>query len=143
MRETARNGFTLTELIFVIVIITLFIILLYPFVKDIRQKARVIACERNLQRIGLGVRVFAIEHDGNFPPNLGELVEGGYIESERYLDCPSSPHAGSSREPDYHYVTGYTATSSSDTELVFDKNENHKTGKHLLRVSGDVEWSGN
>ena len=135
-----KAGFTLTELAFVVVIIAVFIVLLTPIINNIRNKANIIGCEENLQKIGFGLRLYANEHNGEFPPNLGELARGGYVESEKVLDCPSSPHAGCAESPDYHYTTGYTILSPSDSEIVFDKTENHKGGKHVLYVSGDIKW---
>lgn len=101
-----------------------------------------ITCEENLQHIGLGLKLYASEHEGKFPPNLGDLVEGGYVEDEKVFDCPASSHAGDTLEPDYHYVTEYTIESPSGAEIVFDKDTNHKGGKHVLCISGEVKWKG-
>lgn len=135
-----KKGFTLTEIISVIAIITACILLLTPFIRDIRRKAKVALCEENLQNIALGLKMYASEHQSRFPANLSELTEGGYVEDERVFDCPASRHAGDALEPDYHYTTGYKASSPSSTILVFDKEENHKGGKHVLYISGDIVW---
>ncbi|MCQ9206918.1 MAG: type II secretion system GspH family protein [Omnitrophica bacterium] len=140
LRLSREEGFTLTELVFVVVIVCAFIALLTPFIRDIRNKARIIACRENLQEIGLGLKLYASEHRERFPAGLGELVEGSYIWSERCLDCPQSPHAGDAKDPDYHYVTGHTLASPSEIEIVFDKTENHKEGKYILYLSGDIKW---
>ncbi|MFH1594704.1 MAG: hypothetical protein ABID09_08420 [Candidatus Omnitrophota bacterium] len=136
------TGFTLTELIFVVVTITVFILLLTPFISNIRIRAKAIGCEENLQKIGLGLKVFANEHQGQFPSTLSELIAGNYVEDERVFDCPNSPHAGSMEDPDYHFTTGYSVLSPSDTWLVFDKDDNHSGGGHVLYVSGDIKWIG-
>jgi len=136
-----RRGFTLTELAFVIVIITVIIVLLYPFIGSIRDRAKAISCEENIQKIGRGIRLYAIENEGKFPSSLGELLEGGYLANEKCFDCPLSPHPGRAKDPDYHYVTGYAISSPSDTAIVFDKKENHKGGKYVLYIGGDLEWA--
>ena len=120
------SGFTLTELAFVVVISIIFIVLLTPFIHNIRSRARIIACEENLQEVGLGLKLYASEHGEKFPSNLSELVGGGYIEAE-----------GASL---YHYTTGYTVLSPSDEAIVFDKAGKHKDGKHVLYISGDIKW---
>lgn len=120
-----RSGFTLTELAFVIVIICICILLLTPFIKDIRSKAKLAACEENLEKISLALKLYASEHEENFPANLEELTKGGYLESGASLD--------------YHYVTGYTVLSPSDSTIVFDKDERHRGERHVLHVSGDIE----
>ena len=133
-------GFTLTEVAVVFLIIVITILLLTPFINKIRSNAKVIACKENLQDIGFALNLYASEHQGKFPSDLAELSENDYVEDERVFDCPSSPQLGDAQEPDYHYVTGYTVTSPSDTPIVFDKTANHKDGRHVLYISGDVLW---
>ena len=139
LRPSGEEGFTLTELAFVVIIICAIIALLTPFITDIRNKAHIITCRENLQKIGLGLKLYASEHQEKFPTGLDELVEGSYVWSEKCLDCPQSLHAGDAKDPDYHYVTGHTLASPSETEIVFDKAENHKKGKHVLYLSGDIK----
>tara|TARA_B100000315_G_C14434395_1_gene521698 strand:+ start:380 stop:817 length:438 start_codon:yes stop_codon:yes gene_type:complete len=134
------SGFTLTELAFVLVIIIVFILLLSPFISDIRNRAKLVRCEDNLQKIGMGLRLYAIEHGEKFPTGFEELMQGGYLESERSFDCPGLAHTGTAKEPDYHYVTGYEVSSPSESMLVFDKDENHTGGKHVLYVNSDIKW---
>ena len=120
------SGFTLTELAFVVVIIIISIVLLTPFIGNIRSRTKIIACEESLQEIGLGLKLYASEHGEKFPSNLSELVEGGYVEAEGVSD--------------YHYTTGYTVLSPSDEAIVFDKTGKHKDGKHVLYISGNIKW---
>ena len=139
-RGSSRKAFTLTELTAVVAILAALILLLTPLIRHIRRKAKIASCEENLANISLGIRLYASEHQRNFPSSLSELVEGGYVEDERVFDCPSSKFAGDALEPDYHYTTGYTISSPSDRVLVFDKEENHKHGKHVLYTSGNIIW---
>jgi len=119
------RGFTLVEIVFVLVIIIVFIALLTPFIRNIRSRTKIIACEERLQEVGLGLKLYASEHEGNFPSNLTELVENGYIEPE-----------GASL---YHYTTGYTISSPSDEAIVFDKADRHKGIRHVLYISGEIK----
>ena len=135
-----RAGFTLTELAAVLIIITAFILVLMPLVLHVREKANIIACEDNIEKISLGLKLYASEHQGKFPISLSELTENGYVDEERVFDCPSSSHIGDALEPDYHYVTGYSVYSPSEEKIVFDKKENHKDGIHVLYVSGDITF---
>ena len=135
-----KNGFTLTELAFIAIIIAIFIVLLTPAIAKIRDRAKIINCEENLEKIGLGLKLYASEHEGSFPVALGELIEGGYIEDENILDCPSSARIRNAEESDYHYTTGYTILSPSGEAIVFDKTGNHKDGKHVLYINGDIVW---
>jgi len=119
------RGFTLTEIAFVLVIIIIFIVLLTPFIRNIRSRTKIIACEENLQEIGLGLKLYASEHEGNFPSSLTELVEGGYVEAQGVSD--------------YHYTTGHTISSPSDEAIVFDKAGKHKDKRHVLYVDGQIK----
>jgi competence protein ComGC len=134
------KAFTLTELAVIILIIAIFILLLTPYISKIRLKAKFIACEENLREIGLGLKLYANDHQGKFPTTLSDLLEGGYVEDERSFNCPFSPHLGNAAEPDYHYTTEYAITSPSDSKVVFDKSDNHADGQHVLYVSGDIVW---
>ena len=134
------SGFTITELAFVVVFIAIFILLLSPFIANIREKAKEVTCEENLEKIGLGLNVYASEHNGGFPADLAKLVEGGYVEDEKVFNCPSTQKVGSAKTPEYHYTTGYTILSPSESAIVFDKDSNHKKGRHILYVNGEVIW---
>jgi len=135
-----RAGFTLTELAFITIVVIVFVVLSAPFITRIRERAQIVGCKENLQEIGLALKLYASEHQGKFPSDLAELIEGGYVEDERVFDCPSSPGMGDARESDYHYTSGYTILSPSNTAIVFDKAVNHKKGRHVLFVSGDIRW---
>ena len=125
------KGFTLTEVLFVTLIITIFMVILTPFISKIRSQAKIFSCEESLQEIGIGLKLYAAEHDGEFPSSLDELPEGGYIDDRKPL------------EEGYHYTTGYNILSPSDSVVIFDKETKHKHGKHVLYVSGDIVWQKN
>jgi len=135
-----RGGFTLTELAFIIAIVIAFIVLSAPFITRIRKRTEVIGCKENLQEIGLALKLYASEHQGRFPSDLAELIEGGYVEDEMVFDCPSAAGMGDVQESDYHYTSGYTILSPSNSAIVFDKAANHENGKHILYISGNTVW---
>ena len=133
-----RYAFTITELAVIAAIIAIFIVILAPFIKNIRSNAKMIACEENLQKISLGLKLYASEHEGRFPSGLMELSEGGYVEDERVFNCPSTAEVGDALEADYHYVTGHDISSFSNTMMVYDKSGNHKDKRHVLYLSGEI-----
>ncbi len=73
MGRPRKPGFTLVELLVVIVIIGILISLLLPAVQSAREAARRITCGNNLKQIGLAVLNYE-EQIGSFPP--GGITEG-------------------------------------------------------------------
>ncbi len=58
------GGFTLTELLIVLAVITVLIALLMPVLSRAREHARAVACQSNLRQIGLAVILYAGENGG-------------------------------------------------------------------------------
>jgi prepilin-type N-terminal cleavage/methylation domain-containing protein/prepilin-type processing-associated H-X9-DG protein len=105
-RDQKKNAFTLIELLVVIAIIAILAALLLPSLAQVRRKAKAVICANNLHQIGLALRLYAGEYEGNVPPlgashnfaqfsylmygcsgwsaqngfqNLGRLQQKGYI----------------------------------------------------------------
>jgi len=135
-----KSAFTLTELAIVLVVILVFMCILTPFINNIKNKAKIVDCEGNLQNIGQGLNLYALEHSGKFPDTLSDLLKGGYVENAKVFDCPSSASLGTTDNPDYEYTPGCTILTDSKTVIVSDKPGNHKNGKYVLYITGDIIW---
>ncbi|MFW6457709.1 MAG: DUF1559 domain-containing protein [Planctomycetota bacterium] len=77
MRNGIRRGlkFTLIELLVVIAIIAILAAMLMPALQSARERARRASCQNNLKQIGLGINMYANEHDGLIPPNYHDSEE--------------------------------------------------------------------
>jgi prepilin-type processing-associated H-X9-DG protein len=64
--------------------------ILLPSLGRARELANRSMCGTRMTGVYMASRVWAMTHDGTFPPDLGSLVEDGSI-STRNLICPSSP----------------------------------------------------
>ncbi|HZO91948.1 MAG TPA: DUF1559 domain-containing protein [Chthonomonadaceae bacterium] len=62
-----QKGFTLVELLIVCVVIAVLAALLFPVLVQAREATRSAACLSNLKQIGLAIRMYAQDYDGEYP----------------------------------------------------------------------------
>ena len=136
-----NKGFTISELFFVFLIIILIAAAMTPLIRLNREKRDNALCINNLQQIGLGMFIYAIEHDKQFPNSIKELYEEKYVSDESLLDCPGNKNVGTLDSPDYIYHAGLSANDDSSLVLLEDKSKNHsRQGKNILYANGSVAW---
>lgn len=82
-----RNGFTLIELLVVIAIIAILAAILFPVFAQAREKAKQASCLSNMKQIGLAMKLYADDYDGDFPNGC---YTGGDLDGDGKLDGPLS-----------------------------------------------------
>src|SRR5881397_46071 len=94
-RERACFAFTLVELLVVIAIISILAALLFPALAMAKEKARTIVCLSNLKQMGLGITLYAGDHEDALVPAEYSLRNGGQFQegwptvlvNKRYLSA--------------------------------------------------------
>jgi prepilin-type N-terminal cleavage/methylation domain-containing protein/prepilin-type processing-associated H-X9-DG protein len=89
-----RRAFTLIELLITITVIAIIASLAVPGMAKAKSKVRSIQCINNLKQWGLGVQLYAADHDDYLPeegtaaPGIGVLRIGWYVTLPRELGLP-------------------------------------------------------
>jgi prepilin-type N-terminal cleavage/methylation domain-containing protein len=73
-----RRGFTLIELLVVIAIISILASILFPAFAQAREAARKTMCTSNVKQLGLGLGMYAADHDGLYPEHDRSTPDSSY-----------------------------------------------------------------
>ena len=92
-----RNGFTLIELLVVIAIIAILAAILFPVFAQAREKAKQSSCLSNMKQIGLAMKLYADDYEGDFPNGC---YTGGDLDNDGKIDGPLTFPANWEVNPD-------------------------------------------
>jgi prepilin-type N-terminal cleavage/methylation domain-containing protein len=166
MRFSQRRGFTMLELLTVVVLVAIAAILMLPTLHRDRQPARRTLCASNLNQIAKAMFMYSdVPANGTFPNNHDEPMESWgllynkYVMDPRCFSCPSKPtppealqdwKLGEAVPADCAY--GYDPSHSpndavapiaSDMSLKRNRNsDNHgeNSGQNILIGAGTIEF---
>jgi hypothetical protein len=121
-----------------LVMVPIMLAMLLPALNNAREHARRAQCMSNLKGIGLGLAMYAEEHDGAIPRRFEDLNK--YITSDRIYVCPS---ARDSTVPSYEIVLGgkkWNSPESIDSIVLTEPLADHRVGRNSLYGDGRVEF---
>jgi len=145
MKSKRRNGFTLMELLIVVVIIAILAAMLLPVLSKAREKARQSVCINNLRQIGLAFYLYIQDNNEYFPcasdpvnvnPVYWLWMGRGwrscllpYINNRRILYCPSDRTAPQKWEStSYGYSMSFYHSSEQINQMP-EPSFTYDTGK--------------
>ncbi len=158
-RKSLGRGFTLIELLVVISIIALLVGLLLPALSWARESAQKTACLSNLHQIGLSLRSYCDDNNGDLPYVLPlDKVEGDesllaeldeFMSSTGVFTCPSDD-TGVAEEygTSYEYIAGLLMwveeiLKGADKETVartVTKSYELNPGKTPVMADAERDW---
>ena len=109
------KGFTISELMIVLIIITLLSRALTPAFMRARTCGLYTQCQSNFKNMGTALEYYAEEHKGQYPEKL-EMLTPGYIRA--IPTCPSAfTNAG--------YINSYHTSSNFEAYTFYCAGNNH------------------
>lgn len=147
-RNQRQTGFTVVELMIVIVIVAILVAIAYPMITSGIRSAKKAACITNLKQIGVGLEAYLNDNNQIMPDlevgrtsksddvDVIETVLLEYLESEECLHCPADKkHYERSGSSYFWNVTQnglhstklsfFDTSSNTRIPLVFDKEAFH------------------
>lgn len=95
----SRNGFTLTEILVVLVVLGALVALLVPMFNNARETARAATCAGKLTQVGLAMRLYNEDYGGLYPSV--SAIRGNctwvdrmqpYVQRMDIFECPAAPY---------------------------------------------------
>ena len=128
--------------------------ILLPALTRAREKANQVKCASNMRQIGQGIMLFANDHKGKFPDDLGALLDEGI--APVVVICPSavSPQTNWPGLPQdkqrewinansqYTYLgKGLDTNVNPETPVLYENPQHHSgEGANVLFADGHVEF---
>lgn len=125
----ARNGFTLLELLVVIVIIGILGSALVVSVQSGFKQARQTNCKSNLRQFGVALTIFRGEHDNKTPDWLSSLYPD-YVDDRGMYVCRADKNGGRDTPRPLDLVSLISGRNDTDTSRFWDNKKNNDASRN-------------
>jgi prepilin-type N-terminal cleavage/methylation domain-containing protein/prepilin-type processing-associated H-X9-DG protein len=139
-----RSGFTLPELLVVVVIIAVLVAIIMPVARSIKARSESSACTYNLRQLGAAVMLWVADRGtGELPPSLQSGGRGWKVELGDYIGATGSSKDRSSvwfcpsstiRRQGNRDLTDQ-CTYSANARVLVRQNDPSTAGNSLLRMA--------
>lgn len=127
-------GYVVMALIPVIAVVAA---LMVPAFSGFAEKAVEIRCANNARQLVMGLKNYAADNDGRFPPDLETLFQEGILQDRKLLECPLQ-----SGQPDLGWEyrgAGLKEDVAGDTILLITAGESRRGWRVVCRADGLAE----
>lgn len=158
LRKPGNRGYTIIEIIVVILIITILAGITFPVYIHIKEKGKQTICLSNLRQLAQACLMYAQNNNDVLPPYTngfsqqgweysGEGNEGiplssllhdslmSYVSNDKIFFCPSDPYAGENIPGLGKYNSSYTYLFKRDSSLT--TNGYRKSADGIVAAPGD------
>jgi prepilin-type N-terminal cleavage/methylation domain-containing protein len=122
-RSAARRGFTLLELLVVIMIIGILGSALVVSVQSGYKQARQTNCKSNLRQFGVSLTIYRGEHENQTPNWISNLYPD-YVDDRALYVCRADRNGGQSTPRPLELVTLISGSNDTDSAPFWDNSKN-------------------
>jgi prepilin-type N-terminal cleavage/methylation domain-containing protein len=133
-----RQGFTLLELLVVIVILAILASCLAISVGKARALARQADCKSNMRNLGAAILVYRSEHGGRNPPWLSSLYPT-YVDDKHLFVCRSDASKGTGRNRPAGVTSEDTAATQKFPETIDNVSNSARTSSNACSVAANTD----
>lgn len=124
---------------FFIVGIAIFASLAVPAFSSIQKQALQMKSVVNAKQLVVGMRQYAAEHEGNFPPSLETLYEEKLIDDRRLLEEPSTQGKTTGEQAWEYRGAGLKDSAEANTIVLISRKADRRGERIVARLDGSAE----